>query len=356
MTAFVRLATAAGLSLATLTVAIQPAAAQQSLVIVSNGGAIQRAAQEAFYKPFAEMKKVNVVEDSWSQEYAKLRSQIDTGNVRWDIVEINYNNVALGCEEGLLEKIDWAKYVNVKDFEAVGGVHPCGVPMNMVANGIVYDADKIKDGPKTWADFWDVNRWPGKRALLNRPTSIVFALLADGVPTTDIIKVLSSPGGVDRAFKKLDELKPHIRWWRNGAEPIEMVATGEVVMAQAWNGRVATAIRNDKRNFKISYAGGVTGGNQYVAIMKGSKNRDLAIEFIKFASSAEPLAKYSETLMYIPGNAKAAKNLSAGLAATIPTAEDMKKSHIQGSVEGYDEFWLANSDQLTQRLARWQAQ
>jgi putative spermidine/putrescine transport system substrate-binding protein len=355
MTPIARLVSLASLAFATASLAPH-AGAQESLVIVSNGGAIQKAAQAAFYKPFSEMRKVSIIEDSWSQEYAKIRSQIDTGNIRWDVVEITYNNLALGCEEGLLEKVDWSRYVDVADFKAVGGVHPCGVPMSMVANGIVHDADKLKDGPKTWVDFWDVQKWPGKRALLNRPTSLMFALLADGVPTTDLIKVLSSPGGVDRAFRKLDELKPHIRWWRNGNEPVEMLANGEVVMAQAWNGRVASAVRADKRNFKMSYEGGVTGGNQYVAIMKGSKKKDLALEFIKYASSPGPLARYSETLMYMPANAKAQKELSAALRATIPTETDMQRASIQGAVPGYDEFWIANADALTQRLARWQAQ
>jgi putative spermidine/putrescine transport system substrate-binding protein len=230
------------------------------------------------------------------------------------------------------------------------------VPLSMVANGIVSDADKTKEQPKTWADFWNVEKWPGKRTLLSRPTSIVFALLADGVPTSDVIKVLNSPGGVDRAFKKLDEIKPHLRWWRNGGEPVEMLATGEVVMAQAWNGRVASAVRNDKRNFRMSYEGGVTGGNQYIAIMKGTKKKELALDFIKYVTQPKPLAAYSELLMYMPASAKAAAELSPELKSTIPTEADMKKAHIQGAAEGYDEFWLANLDALTQRLAKWQAQ
>jgi putative spermidine/putrescine transport system substrate-binding protein len=335
--------------------AAAPALSQESIVVVSNGGPVQKAAEEAFYKPFTEKTGVAITEDSWSQEYARLRSQADTGNITWDVVEITYNNVALGCDEGILEKVDWAKYVDVSDFEAAGGVHPCGIPTSTVVNGLVYDADVFKDEqPRTWADFWDVKKFPGNRAMLSRPTVIVFALLADGVPTSEIMSVLNSPGGVDRAFAKLDEIKPYIRWWRTGAEPMEMLANKEVVMAQAWNSRTAVAALNDGRNFKISYDGGVTGGNQLIAIMKGSKNLDRAIEFVSYAVSPESLAKYNGALKGLSASTKSAALVSSELAQFLPTEAQMTDAFIQAGEE-YDAFWFAHLDELTQRLAVWQA-
>lgn len=337
-------------------IAAAPALSQESIVVVSNGGPIQRAAQEAFYHPFTEETGVSIVEDSWNQEYARLRSQADTGNITWDVVEITYNNLAIGCDEGILEEVDWSQYVDVADFDAAGGVHPCGIPTSTVVNGLVYDADVFPDGgPRTWADFWDVEKFPGNRALLSRPTVIVTALLADGVPTNEIMSVLNSPGGVDRAFAKLDELKPHIRWWRAGQEPLEMMANKEVVMAQAWNGRIASAVLNDGRNFKVSYEGGVTGGNQFVGIMKGTKALDRSIEFISHMVSPEPLAEYIEILKSMSASTKAASLASSELAQFLPSEEQMSNAFIQ-SGEEYDEFWFAHLDELTQRLAVWQAQ
>lgn len=336
--------------------AASPALSQESIAVVSNGGPIQKAAQDAFYKPFTQKTGVAIVEDSWNQEYARLRAQADTGNITWDVVEITYNNLALGCEEGILEKIDWSKYVDVKDFDAAGGVHPCGIPTSTVVNGLAYDADVFaKEAPKTWADFWDVKKFPGNRALLSRPTVIVFALLADGVPTSEITSVLNSPGGVDRAFAKLNEIKPYIRWWRAGQEPLEMLVNKEVVMAQAWNGRVASAVLNDKRNIKVSYEGGVTGGNQFIGIMKGTKKLDRSIEFVSHVVSPAPLAKYVETLKSMSASTKAAALASPELVAFVPTEAQMKDAFIQ-SGEEYDAFWFANLDALTQRLAVWQAQ
>lgn len=68
--------------------------------------------------------------------------------------------------------------------------------------------------PASWADFWDVDKYPGKRGLRKRAVyNLEFALLADGVKVEDVYRVLSTPTGVERAFAKLSELKPHIQWW-----------------------------------------------------------------------------------------------------------------------------------------------
>jgi len=331
------------------------AKAQQTLSIVNNGGAVQEASRKAWYEPFSKETGVRIVEDNWNQEYAKLRGQIETNTLKWDVVEITYNLMALGCDEGYLEKIDWSKHLDVKDFEAAGGVTECAVPIMSVVGGLAYDADKIKgDVPKTWADFWNLKRWPGKRGLIYRPSSLEIALIADGVPLDKVIATLKSPAGVDRAFKKLDEIKPHIHWWKSGAESMQILATGEVAMTYAWNGRVAVANEKDNRNFGFAYDGGFVLSNQYLAVMKGTPKKDLATKFVAYASSASPLAAFAREMRYGPPNVKALKEVDARLLAMLPH-DKMDKAYIQGGEE-YRNFWLENQDALTQRLAKWAAQ
>jgi len=235
-----------------------------------------------FYGPFAAANKIQIQEESFNQELAKIRSQVETGNLIWDMVSTTAINVATGCEEGLLEKIDWSKYFDTKVFRDVGGVSECGVPYLFVSGGLAYDGNRIKDNaPKTWADFWNVTKWPGKRGLLYRAEqTFEVALMADGVPPAKAMEVLSAPGGVDRALKKLEELKPHVHWWKNGAESINLLSTGEVAMAYAWNGRVASANKTNNLNLKMELGAGHVSGCQYWAIMKGSKKVDLAYKFI----------------------------------------------------------------------------
>ncbi len=101
----------------------------------------------------------------------------------------------------------------------------------MWSTALAYNADKLKTAPTGWADFWDVKKFPGKRAMRKgaRYNTRISALMADGVPPKDVYKVLATEEGPeDRAFKKLDELKPYIQWWEAGAQPPQILVAGDV--------------------------------------------------------------------------------------------------------------------------------
>lgn len=88
----------------------------------------------------------------------------------------------------------------------------------------------------SWAEFWDVEKFPGKRALPNYPTyTLPIALLADGVKPEDLY-----PLDLDRAFASLEKIKGHVSvWWDAGAQPPQLLKDNEVQYAVAWSGRVA---------------------------------------------------------------------------------------------------------------------
>jgi putative spermidine/putrescine transport system substrate-binding protein len=328
-----------------------------SLTVANNGGTAAVGYREAYYKPFTAKTGHTIVDDSFNQELAKIRSQVETGNLIWDVVSVTAINEATACEEGLLEKVDWSKLLDPKDFEAVGGFGKCGLPNNFVSGGLVYDGDRYKgeNVPKTWADFWNVTKFPGKRGLLYRAEQTMeVALMADGVPPADVMKVLSGPGGVDRAMKKLAELKPHIKWWKSGDESMQNILTGEVVMTFAWNGRVAVANRTNKRNLKIEFGAGHVSGSQMIAIMKGTKKKELAFDFIKLSSSPEPQAAFARAIDYAPANAKAYAFLTEAERATLPANHLHLASLQSGPI--YLDFWVNNGDALLQRFITQAAQ
>jgi putative spermidine/putrescine transport system substrate-binding protein len=329
--------------------------AQVKLRIVNNGGALGKTESEAFYKPFSKEAGIEIVEDNYNQELAKIRSQIDTKNLQWDVVSVTAINEATGCEEGLFEQIDWSKYIDVKLLAGAGGATKCGIPYFLVSGALAYDAAKIKDPPKTWKDFWDVKRWPGKRGMLYRAEqTLEIALMADGVEPPKVMQVLSAPGGVDRAFKKLEELKPSIHWWKAGAESMQLLAAGEVSMIYAWNGRVAAANTADKRDFKMSFEAGHVSGGQYYVVMKGSPRLKESIDFIKFAVSPAPQAAMSKLISYGPTNSQALGLLSDADKATLPPADPSRVSLQGGKV--YLDFWVQNGDALLQRFVKFAAQ
>lgn len=338
--------------------AILPVAADaDSITVTTNGGAAAAAFREAYYKPWTAKTGNTVVDDSFNQELAKLRTQVETKNIIWDVVSVTAINEATGCEEGLLEPIDWSTLLDAKDFEAVGGFGKCGLPNNFVSGGLVYDGNVIapENAPKSWADFWNVQKWPGKRGLLYRAEqTFEIALIADGVPPKDAMKVLAAPGGPERALKKLAELKPHIKWWKAGDESIQNILNGDVVMTFAWNGRVTAANRANKRNLKIEFGAGHVSGSQMIAVMKGTKKKEAAIDFIRFISQPEPQAAFARTLYFAPVNAKAYALMTPEEKATLPSGH-MDAASLQGG-KLYFDFWLNNGDSLLQRFITFAAQ
>jgi len=195
---------------ATLALALSlPALAQQQLTVVNFGGANANAQKKAFYEPF-EKTGTKVVAVEYNGEQAKIKVMVDTKNVTWDVVEVESPDVARGCDEGLFEKLDYAKIGNKADF-VPAAVTDCGVGIFVWSTVMAYNGDKLKVGPKTWADFWDVKKFPGKRGMRKGARyNLEFALMADGVKPADVYKTLATKEGADRAFRKLGELKSNI--------------------------------------------------------------------------------------------------------------------------------------------------
>ncbi len=202
-----------GLLAAMLAAGLAAPALARDLTVVSWGGNYQDGQREIYFKPFAEKTGKPLLDEAWDGGIGVLQAKVKAGAPNWDAVQVEAEELALGCSDGLYEKIDWNK-MGGKDKFLKSAVSDCGVGAIVWSTAIAYNGDKLKDGPKSWADFWDVKKFPGKRSLRKGAKyTLEFALMADGVPKEKVYDVLSTPEGVDRAFKKLDELKPYIVWW-----------------------------------------------------------------------------------------------------------------------------------------------
>ena len=326
-----------------------PALAQQ-LTVVNFGGANGDAQQKAFYTPFEKKTGTKVVPVEYNGEQAKIKAMVDTKHVSWDVVEVESPDVARGCDEGLFERLDWAKIGAKSDF-IPAAVTECGAGIFVWSTVMAYDGDKLKTAPTSWADFWNVKKFPGKRGLRKGARyNLEFALMADGVKPADVYKVLATPAGADRAFKKLTELKPNIQWWEAGAQPPQFLVAGDVVMSTAYNGRIDAANR-DGRHLKISWTGGIYDLDYWV-IPQGTPNKAKAMDFIAFASTPQAQADYSKNIAYGPTNKKALAELDAKVLADLPTAPANAKEALQFNVK----FWADQGEQLEKRFAAWAAQ
>jgi putative spermidine/putrescine transport system substrate-binding protein len=343
------MSTTVKLATMTMGLAMATSAMANDLTVISFGGANKTAQEKAFYAPFKKTTGINVIGGEYNGEIAKVKAMVDTKSVSWDVVEVESPELARGCDEGLFEKLDYGKIGNKADF-LPGTAQSCGVGIFVWSTTLAYNADKLKSAPTSWADFWNVKKYPGKRGLHKEAKyNLEFALMADGVAPKDVYKVLATPKGVDRAFKKLDELKPYIQWWEAGAQAVQYLVSGDVVMSSAFNGRISAA-QKDGKNLKAVWNGSLYSFD-YWAVPKGSPNKDAALKFIAFASAPERQKTYSENIAYGPSNKRTIGMLDAKLAADLPTAPQNIKA-----AAGLDTgFWADYGESLEQRFNAWAA-
>jgi putative spermidine/putrescine transport system substrate-binding protein len=323
-----------------------PALAQQQITVVNFGGANANAQKKAFYEPF-EKSGTKVVPVEYNGEQAKIKAMVETKKVTWDVVEVESPDVARGCDEGLFERLDYSKIGNKADF-IPAAVSDCGLGIFVWSTVMAYNGDKLKDGPKTWADFFDTKKYAGKRGMRKGARyNLEFALMADGVKPADVYKVLATKEGADRAFRKLGELKGNIQWWEAGAQPPQFLVAGDVVMTTVFNGRIDAANREGK-HLQIGWIGGIY-DLDYWAIPKGDPNKDAALKFIAFASTADAQAEYARNIAYGPTNKHALAKLDAKTLANLPTSPANAKDALQMNLK----FWADQGEDLEKRFASW---
>lgn len=318
-----------------------------NITVVNFGGANGDAQKAAYYEPFQKSTGIQVIPVEYAGELGKLKAMVDMKKVTWDVVVVEQSSIGRACGEGLLEKIDVARIGSKNDF-IVGSIHECGIGQVVWADVMAYNADKLKVAPKSWADFWDVKKFPGKRGMHKAAReTLEYALMADGVPTRDVYKVLAMKLGVDRAFKKLDELKPYIQWWEAGSQPQQLLVAGDVVMSTAYAGRIDAAQREGK-NLQIVWAGSLYGVD-YWTIPKGSPNKAAAEKLIAFASTPQAQKRFIDRISYGPTNVKTLKLLDAKTLAKLPNSSDNIKDAVLSDVK----FWDDHGEDLEQRFAAW---
>ncbi|WP_374616049.1 ABC transporter substrate-binding protein [Thauera aminoaromatica] len=323
--------------------------ASAEITVISFGGASQKAQDKAYYAPFTKATGVKVVAGEYNGEQAKVKAMVEAGNVTWDVLEVESPELVRGCEEGLFEKIDFAQVGDKADF-VPAAVSECGVGIFVWSTALAYNADRLKEAPTSWADFWNVDKFPGKRGLRKGAKyTLEFALLADGVPTSEVYKVLATPAGVDRAFAKLDKLKANIQWWEAGAQPPQLLASGDLVMSAAYNGRISAA-QVEGKNLKVVWNGSIYDVDSWT-IPKGSPKKAEALKFIRFASQPENQAVFSGEIAYGPVNLKAVPAIDAKVAAGLPTAPE----NMKGAMATDTEFWVEHGENLEQRFNAWAA-
>ena len=339
-----------------------PAAGE--LTVVSWGGAYTRSQVKAYHEPFTKETGIKVNSEDYNGGIANIKAQVESGNVTWDVVDLEPSDVARACDEGLLEDIDHEMLESApdgtpasEDFIA-GTLQPCSAPLIVWSTVYAYDSSKFSGNqPATIADFFDLEGFPGKRGLRKTPlVNLEWALMADGVPSGEVYGVLESEEGRDRAFAKLDTIKSSVVWWEAGAQPPQMLADGEVVMTSAYNGRLFNAIVKEKKPFVIVWDGQIWALDVW-GIPKGAPNLQEALEFVKYSTSTQALAEQARWIAYGPARKSSIAMISTHaetgepMAGHMPTAPD----NFTNALATNTPFWTDNQDELNEIFSNWLA-
>ena len=332
------------------------------LTIVSWGGSYSKSQIEAYHKPWMASTGHRILSEDYSGGLAEIKAQVQAGNVTWDVVSSQDAEALLGCDEGLFEEMDPSFLPPapdgtpaVQDFYE-GTLTDCAIGSVVWSTAIAYDQKRLSPPPTRIHDFFDLEKFPGRRGMRKIPkANLEMALIADGVPPDQVYAVLETPEGVDRAFARLDSIKEHVVWWEVGAQPPQLLADGEVVMSTAFNGRVFNAFAAEGQPLVMMWDAQVLAVDTWT-IVKGSPRRELALDFIKFASTPGNMAVQTAWISYAPVRRSASEliatyhsNPEIDMRPHMPTWPDNMKTAIWND----EEFWADRVDELNERFNAW---
>lgn len=333
---------AASLALAGVS-AGRAAAEDVTIVVNGSGGSLAEAIKKLFEDPFTAATGIKVRATA-PVSLPKLKAMVESGNVEWDLTELNGDDVARASEAGWLEPLDYSIIDPENKLPEMAKARDAMVRASY-STVLAYRTDRFEGkAPKTWADFWDVKTFPGPRSLENSPkANLEFALLAAGVPKDQIY-----PIDVDKAFAKLDEIKEHIPvWWDNGAQHVQLLVDGEVNMTSCWNGRI-TPLKKEGKPVDISWEGGAL-MLSYLGIPKGAKHPKEAMQFMKFRMDPKASAEFVKLVPYpgfVPGMMEL---LEPEFVATLPTAPENAAVQFPFGAA----WWAQNLEEVQKRWNEW---
>jgi len=316
------------------------------LTVAAWGGDYQDAQRAAFFEPFAQATGATVQEKV--ADISELRSQVDDGNVLWDVLTVPLEEAIRLATEDYLTPLSY-------DVIDTTPLHPEIVFEHSV--GAAYFSTILtypiasQAAPASWADFWSVASSPGDddfeltqyRSLQRSPIgTLEFALLADEVAVESLY-----PLDIDRAFASLDRIRDNVLvWWQESKEPIELIASAQVGMASAWNSRIEQLdLAGDVR---VLWYQGMLSADAWV-VPSGAQNLDVAMDFIGFATRAIPTANFSRIVPHGPVNLDAFDFLRRDRVDILPSAPPNKALQF---VENW-EFWAEHFEEVSLRFEEW---
>ena len=328
------------------------------LRIGSQGGAYMKSQELAYFQPFASRSGYGVTGLAFDGSLAALKAQ--AGSPAWDVVDLDQAVAIQACQQGLLESLDASLAQPGPDGTPAaedflpGSIQPCSIANVVWSATIVYDKG-LKTAPTKVENFFDLKRYPGKRALPRTPQhTLELALLGDGVAPDQVYPLLATREGQDRAFAKLSAIKDQIVWWDRPRDGLDKIALKQAAMGIGFNGRAFMAMVKSRQPIALLWDHQIY-HLSYWAIPKDAKFAAAAREFIGFATGAGPMSDQTRWLPYGPARLSAMRlvgkhaELNLDMRPFLPTHQP----NLQGALAYDSAWWAAQEQPLKDRFTAW---
>ena len=334
----------------------------RTLTVVTWGGTYERSQWEAYFEPFEAATGVEVETVRYDGSLEGLREQLADEKTRWDVIDLIRADAVRACDEGLLQEIDPSILQPAPDGTPAeddfldGAIRPCSITQLVFSTVIAYDNRAFPgEKPRRIEDFFDTERFPGKRALRKAPVALFeWALMAYGVPRQQLYELLSTDRGFDLALAKLQSIRDELVWWQGGQEPVELLRQGKVAMASGYNGRFFHARAVEGAPISVIWDGQLLDYNAW-AIPAGADDGDLARRFIAFATQTERLAAQANRISYGPARESAQRRVGLHVRAGVPMRAHLPTAerHMESAI-ARDHSWYAQTvDLRARRFRQW---
>lgn len=327
------------------------ARAQEQVIIASTGGAYDRALKDAWFDPFTKATgiEVKIVSATNAEMRAKAAAMVKSANVSWDLYLEGEIQAASPAHREVTEDLtEFCAPFASKEGLVSNACEAGGALLQSTATLLAYRVgDDASQRPETWADMWDTDRFSGGRAFPNFDDPwrvLAAALLADGVQKDALF-----PLDVDRAFRKLDEIRDDVSlWWKTGDQSVQGFRNGGYDLGQIWLTR-ARSMKDEGLPIDWSYKASFLVGDR-IALIQGAPNRDNALKLIAYwLDNPSVQAQACSTLSCTPPSTEAIALMSDEARQSMPTTSDISEHVIVP-----DAKWInANAAMLLQRWNSW---
>ena len=334
-----------------------------TLKVFTDGGAYQLSQENAFFKPFEKQTGTRIRSAAKEDGLSLLKKWQEAAKADGDVINLTSFEAEKACELGLLRSFTEQDIAPGPKGEPImqdffpNSLMDCAVPNVAWAALMVVKPQKQKrKQARSWSDFFNVKKYPGKRSLKKSARfTLELALLGAGVKAGDVYQLLSTAEGQKKAFAQLDRLTDKIVWWDDSKGSLVAFKDPDVRMGLSFNGRLFHAIVADGLIADLVWRGHIYDFD-YWAIPLKTPNHVQALAFVKFATAPQRLARQADWMPYGPMRASAQDFIKAHqigkmpMKPYVPTAQTQFRSALKFN-EGW---WRSETGQaVEEKFSAW---